>query len=327
MSPSVKSHSSRSRAGKIEPGTKSYRIPGWMQGPAPLAKRKLGFFGYLVRVPVLVAVLYCVLSVFTGFALTSVWLPSSSFVQSEDWERVTIPTSDGIDLAGWFLGEGRFPVVVLAHDYLESASHGAVLAKLLHMEDFDVLAFDFRAHGDSSGSKSSLGRLEAQDVEAVFEWLKKRGVRLKNVGWIGDSLGSAAFLMAPSSPEVGAAILMGACQNADQRLDGWMRSWLPFGLHPGGELMLKVAEARLGFRFEATKPLDALVEHGRTSLLFLVKGDVAANLPPEVAALTGNPHTAADIRIVNDRTLSLKGLEANIVVRVPVIAFLRRTIY
>lgn len=76
-------------------------------------------------------------------------------------EAVAIPSSSGARLAGWFLpGAGRGAVLLL---------HGAKSNRLVQVErmrflrgaGYSMLAIDFRAHGESTGDRITMGQLES----------------------------------------------------------------------------------------------------------------------------------------------------------------------
>jgi hypothetical protein len=47
-------------------------------------------------------------------------------------------------------------------------------AVLVHRLGYEVLTFDFRAHGDSEGHTVTFGFGEARDVKAAYDWLRER---------------------------------------------------------------------------------------------------------------------------------------------------------
>jgi pimeloyl-ACP methyl ester carboxylesterase len=79
------------------------------------------------------------------------------------------------------------------------------LAQVLVEHNYDVFMFDFRAHGESGGTRSSMGQFEIRDLAGAVEYLKARGVT--SIGAIGWSLGgNTAINSAPEIPELRAII-------------------------------------------------------------------------------------------------------------------------
>lgn len=59
-----------------------------------------------------------------------------------------------------------------------------------------VITFDFRAHGNSEGSKTSLGYHEQKDVSAALHYLSSRNeVDLDRIGIFGFSLGGSTAIL------------------------------------------------------------------------------------------------------------------------------------
>ena len=97
--------------------------------------------------------------------------------------RSTFTTHDSVELAGrrW-LHERPSVAVVLVHGFAASADDPLVVAvaETLHTRGFEVVSYDSRGHGRSSG-ESTLGDLERHDVAAAVALgagaLRDRGSR------------------------------------------------------------------------------------------------------------------------------------------------------
>jgi lysophospholipase len=94
--------------------------------------------------------------------------------------QVRLPTRDGMSLAGRFW-EGREPrgILVIAHGIGEhKGCYDHVAEDLAGRPGLvDVLAFDFRGHGESPGARGVVGRYEelVDDLGAALDWaLTKR---------------------------------------------------------------------------------------------------------------------------------------------------------
>jgi fermentation-respiration switch protein FrsA (DUF1100 family) len=71
------------------------------------------------------------------------------------------------------------------------------LAAFLAQRGYFVLLFDFRAHGESGGSRTSLGYHEQEDVLAALGFLKTRAeIDPKRIGIYGFSMGGSAAILA-----------------------------------------------------------------------------------------------------------------------------------
>lgn len=108
-------------------------------------------------------------------------------------ETITLKTSDGLALKGWFIPQPTSDKVIIAlHGY--PADKGDILPALLFLHaDFNLLFFDFRYFGESEGSYTTVGAKEVLDLLAALHFLKERG--FQKIGVWGFSLGGAVALM------------------------------------------------------------------------------------------------------------------------------------
>ena len=121
------------------------------------------------------------------------------------YERISFVTEDGVTIAGWLIGPDhpgkKAPAVIICHGLGANRSDFTDLAVQLARRGYWALTFDFRAHGESGGSRSSLGYHEQKDVQAARAFLMSRqGIDGDRIGIFGFSLGgSTAILSAASS--------------------------------------------------------------------------------------------------------------------------------
>jgi len=115
-----------------------------------------------------------------------------------DYRDVTLVTADGLHLAAWYVpasapGASGAPTVLLAHGLQDSKWTLLRLIPWLHEAGYNVMALDFRGHGDSDKRPTTLGREEVLDVEAALDWLEAEGAG-DRVAALGQSLGAAALV-------------------------------------------------------------------------------------------------------------------------------------
>lgn len=124
------------------------------------------------------------------------------------FEDVAFATEDGVDIRGWWIPAGPgAPVVVFLHGYGASKAQSLSVAPFLHRAGYHVLAFDFRAHGASGGSYTTLGLDETKDVRAAMAWLGGRPEADRDrVALFGWSMGGAAAILAGALPGVRALV-------------------------------------------------------------------------------------------------------------------------
>src|ERR1041385_7546567 len=100
-------------------------------------------------------------------------------------------------IAGWYIpaGDGAPPTaatVVPVHGYGGNKSAILPYAPGLH-QHFNLVAFDERNGGRSTGTQTTLGVLEQKDVRAIIDWVE--GVKHPaHLGVFGNSMGAAAAI-------------------------------------------------------------------------------------------------------------------------------------
>lgn len=118
-----------------------------------------------------------------------------------EYEEVSFITKDGLTLAGWLIKPDHsgknVPAIVICHGLGANKSDFTDLAVFLARRGYLVLAFDFRAHGNSEGSRTSLGYHEQKDVSAALNYLSSRPeVDQDRIGIFGFSLGGSTAILA-----------------------------------------------------------------------------------------------------------------------------------
>ncbi len=126
-------------------------------------------------------------------------VPPSDYGQP--YERVSFVTEDGLTLAGWLIGPDRTdkktPAIIICHGLGANKSDFTDLAVFLARRGYFVLTFDFRAHGESEGARTSLGYHEQKDVSAALSYLFARHeVDQSRIGIFGFSLGGSTAILA-----------------------------------------------------------------------------------------------------------------------------------
>jgi uncharacterized protein len=136
------------------------------------------------------------------------------------FQRVEFTASDGTHLAGWWIpadakapprkrnlpttaprGDAGQNTVILCHGLAASKSNQLILGRRLVPEGFNVLAFDFRAHGESGGQLTSFGALEKRDVLAAVQWVRETHPKeSQQIFGVGASMGGAALIAAAADP-------------------------------------------------------------------------------------------------------------------------------
>ncbi len=117
-----------------------------------------------------------------------------------EYEDVEFPSRQGgLILSGWYLSEDSgSPHIIFVHGIgsVRSGDQAVELASRLMDFDFNVLMFDLRGHGSSSGDRVSGGYFERWDVLGAFDYLLEQGVDPGRIGLMGFSMGAAASILA-----------------------------------------------------------------------------------------------------------------------------------
>ncbi len=137
-------------------------------------------------------------------------IPPSTY--NADYEDVAFTSADGIPLKGWLVmpsqRHDRAPAVIICHGLGANKSDFTELAALLARRGYFVLLFDFRAHGESGGRRTSLGYHEQKDVAAALAFLKGRQeIDAGRIGIYGFSLGGATAILAAAHSHTFAAVV------------------------------------------------------------------------------------------------------------------------
>ncbi|HTI30420.1 MAG TPA: alpha/beta hydrolase [Methylomirabilota bacterium] len=108
-----------------------------------------------------------------------------------------VVTDDGIRIAGWYIpaGDGSgptAPTVVLVHGFNNTKANILPYGEGLH-EHFNLVAFDMRNRGRSTGTQTTAGVLEQKDLRAIIDWVE-REKHPAHLGVLGNSLGAATAM-------------------------------------------------------------------------------------------------------------------------------------
>lgn len=126
------------------------------------------------------------------------------------FERVRIATADGLTLDGWFVPavNGDRTIIVCHGAGANKGNFIHYLGPLSH-HGYNVVFFDFRAHGRSAGRVTTYGIRERRDVRAVVDWLKReRPAQARRIVGLGSSLGAMALASAAAEdPRIEALVL------------------------------------------------------------------------------------------------------------------------
>lgn len=222
-----------------------------------------------------------------------------------------VVTDDGVHIAGWYIpaGNGAGPTaatVVLVHGFTVNKSGILKYGEGLH-EAFNLVAFDLRNTGRSTGDKSTGGVLEQKDLRAIIDWLE-RTKHPTHIGVLGNSLGAVTALAeAVGDPRVEALALDSMHTRTRYQVEARV-SHAGHPAYPGTWAIFVGARIRTGVDLGSVDAEDELSEIGHRPML-LTHGTadnedlpsrtqafydeaIAAGIPAELHWCEGSGHNA-----------------------------------
>jgi fermentation-respiration switch protein FrsA (DUF1100 family) len=170
-------------------------------------KRKGGLMP-VIRIIIVVASV-CAISITLVYIFQSrfLYFPTRTISADPDsvglqFEDVSLVTSDGVRLAGWFIpcNDAR-GVILFCHGNAGNISHRLDSIMTFHRLGMDVFIFDYRGYGESEGKPTESGTY--QDVEAAWQYLiEERKIGPNRIIVFGRSIGGsiAAWLAQQHRP-------------------------------------------------------------------------------------------------------------------------------
>lgn len=190
-------------------------------------------------------------------------------------ENVEFETGDGKKISGWWLPKGRAgrPPIIVLHGLGASKGHMMDYILFGQREGYPVLAIDFRGHGESAASVTSIGFHESGDVEAAMKYLREQGAG-DAVLW-GTSMGAVSALLAAERDGGVAGVI------ADAPFDTYRNTirhhaHLMYGLaeFPLITLAYPMIERRADFRLDEVNSLRAARQVRAPMLVLAAEKDV-----------------------------------------------------
>lgn len=219
--------------------------------------------------------------------------------ESMNVKELVLLTEDGVSIDVSHFLNGQPDVCILAHGFMGS-NHRPYITKLTERlaEHFDVITFDFRGHGASSGVCN--GTEELYDIKAVVDYAKNNGY--KKIALVGFSLGGVEGIYAAARfHDLDALVTVGTPSDAQSIIPnaGWLfwmaNNWL-------GRLILRIW-VRLANApefpkpvavIEQVSPIPLLIIHGSKDTLVDVKeAEILyqkAKEPKELVIIEGMDH-------------------------------------
>ncbi len=224
---------------------------------------------WLLYLLILLGFLLIAFSVFVAYKMvkpprfTADWTPKDL---GFDYEDVEFTTEDGLRLSGWWIDNESEKTVIPLHGYTRSRWDDVYMkpvTEFLLKEGYNVLTFDFRAHGKSEGKYTSAGEYEIRDVKAAVEWLRKNHPdRAKKIGVVGFSMGALLAIRALAEiPDVDCGVAdsppvyMDRTSARSLKYFASLPEWLYYLVKPFSRLFSKAPEGAIRYAKSVKKPL------------------------------------------------------------------------
>jgi fermentation-respiration switch protein FrsA (DUF1100 family) len=187
-----------------------------------------------------------------------------------------VVTTDGIRIAGWWIPAGMpiprdGPTVVVVHGYGDNKS--GMLEDAIFMHDrWNLVLFDLRNSGQSTGDETTQGINEQLDLEAMLDWVDAN-LHPDRLAVFGQSMGGQTSVNVVAHDERVDALIL---ESTHDRLSSAMVARIRNAGYPFGEVgHLAIAMGtwvRTGAWVLGADPIDAIVEMGLRPVLLIHGG-------------------------------------------------------
>jgi uncharacterized protein len=112
------------------------------------------------------------------------------------YDTVTLKTEKGIFIEAWYgkTDSAAKGTVILFHGLTVNKGNVLPEADEFRYQGYNVMLVDFRAHGNSGGSNTTIGVREAEEVKLAYDYVAQKGEK-KIILW-GSSMGAVTIAKA-----------------------------------------------------------------------------------------------------------------------------------
>ncbi len=226
------------------------------------------------------------------------------FTRGWAYQDVSFRDRAGLTLRGWWIPGTGGGTIVLAHGWTSSRRQPYDHSAYLHAAGYNLLIFDFRGHGRSDGTYTTIGWAEPDDLRAAIDYARSRSPG--PLGVIGYSMGAVAALEeAAADPRVGVVVADSPFADlaSEQRYAFESDTRLP--AVPFAAPLDLMARLDLGFDPARVRPVEAAARLRQPLLVIVGASDTvvppahgyavfrAAHGPKQLLAVPGANHVGA----------------------------------
>ena len=222
------------------------------------------------------------------------------------FEHVRFQATDGVWLSGWTLAaDPRDPWLIVCHGLGTNRGDLLDMASALAQARYNILLFDFRAHGASQGRTTSFGWREQRDLEGALVFLGKQpGILERPYGVFGISMGGAvAITVAATDERIGAVVADSSYTNLGDSIDHHLKLLYRLPKIPFSYFINSTYRVRFGVWPRQMSP-KAVIGRISPRPVLLIQGETdprvplaeaqalyaAANEPKELWVVRGGTH-------------------------------------
>jgi fermentation-respiration switch protein FrsA (DUF1100 family) len=171
---------------------------------------------------------------------------------------VTVTSSDGLKLVGWYIPSKNGALVILQHGYKSNRSEMLNEADMLFRHGYGLLISSVRAHDYSEGERITFGMDEMKDMEAWYNFILTRSdVDPEKIGILGNSFGGMlAIHYAAQNKKIKAVVTDSSFSSLADTVETSIRFFTGLPPFPFAPLILFWGEREAGFK---ASEIDATV--------------------------------------------------------------------
>ncbi len=209
-------------------------------------------------VGLLVTALVCLLAYVVNEMINRPILATAGRLTDSDFIELSARTEDGIDIhAVFYQGVPDAGLVLLCHGHGVNLMRMDDMVGFLRRAGYSILLPDFRAHGRSGGTFTTIGLHEWQDLRAVLDVAREKGLIASStpIAAYGRSMGAASLINgAENLPEIKAFILESSFESLRKiaARDAWINLRIPDTFLT--DIAFKVVRILTGIDFLANNP-------------------------------------------------------------------------
>lgn len=180
-------------------------------------------------------------------------------------QRVTFTAADGVQLTGYYFasdsGAPSDRTAIVAHGLGATGLMQVTMARDLRRDGWNVLAFDFRAHGRSGGHVSTFGIHESRDVLAAVQYLQvQHPDSATEIVAVGASMGGAAVLAAAAEqPAIRSVAVVGSFSDMRRLAADVSQSYFRWPVSAAvNHIALPIASIHAGVNLGGFRPVDSV---------------------------------------------------------------------